>query len=47
MSININEDNKSKLCSNKTEINKVPLSFFSNAKEPEMQKKRNSSYKYI
>lgn len=39
MSININEDNKSKLCSNKTEINKVPLSFFSNAKEPEMQKK--------
>ena len=39
MSININEDNKSKLSSNKAEINKVPLSFFSDAKETESQKK--------
>ena len=38
MIININEDNKSKLCFNKTEINKAPLSFFPNAKETERQK---------
>lgn len=39
MSININENSKSKLSSNKEEINKAPLSYFSIAKEPETQKK--------
>ena len=39
MNININENSKSKLSSNKEEINKAPLSYFSIAKEPETQKK--------
>lgn len=41
MRININEDNNSKLSSNKVEKNKTPLSFLLNAKELETQKKES------
>ena len=41
MNSNINEDSKSKLSFNNAEKNKAPLSFFSDAKETETQKKES------